>query len=201
MKVVTARRLLVTTLLTTGVVLGGSGSWIQTKAFAAQLLLKHSWQKTLEDGSVNRPWPWADHSPIARLVVPTRGIDQVVLSGDGGNVLAFAPGHNIQSAMPGQTGTAVISGHRDTHFGFLEKLGVGEGVQIETAQGVSAYRVVDARVVDSRTTRIRLDDVGESLLLVTCYPFDALETGGSLRYVVTAQRFHSKEINHNSIGS
>jgi sortase A len=190
MKVAAARRLLVVALLATGVALGGFGGWIQTKAYAAQLLLKHSWQQTLEDGSVNRPWPWADHWPIARMTVPSRDIDQVVLSEDSGSMLAFAPGHNVQSAMPGQAGTVIISGHRDTHFRFLEQLRTDEQIQIETEQGISTYQVVESRVVDSDSTRIQLVDDVDRLLLVTCYPFDALVAGGSLRYVVTASRIH-----------
>jgi len=40
-------------------------------------------------------------------------------------------------------------------------------------------------IADARTTDLRLDD-GTSLVLVTCYPFDAIDAGGPLRYVVTA---------------
>ena len=28
-----------------------------------------------------KPWPWADTWPVARLVVPSLGIDQIVLEG------------------------------------------------------------------------------------------------------------------------
>ena len=41
-------------------------------------------------------------------------------------------------------------------------------------------------VVDSRTAVIRTEDWSTSLVLVTCYPFDAVRPGGPLRYVVTA---------------
>tara|TARA_S200000501_G_scaffold249877_1_gene234098 strand:- start:524 stop:670 length:147 start_codon:yes stop_codon:yes gene_type:complete len=40
-------------------------------------------------------------------------------------------------------------------------------------------------VADARTTVLRLGD-GTSFVLVTCYPFDAIDAGGPLRYVVTA---------------
>jgi sortase (surface protein transpeptidase) len=42
-------------------------------------------------------------------------------------------------------------------------------------------------VVDSRSTRIALRSDVPRLTLVTCYPFDAIEPGGPLRYVVTAE--------------
>jgi sortase A len=40
--------------------------------------------------------------------------------------------------------------------------------------------------VDSRDTRLRHDDQGRTLVLVTCYPFEAVMPGGPMRYVVTA---------------
>ena len=44
-----------------------------------------------------------------------------VLRGDSGRTLAFGPAWNEGSAAPGH-GTAIISGHRDTHFAFLHQL-------------------------------------------------------------------------------
>jgi sortase A len=42
-------------------------------------------------------------------------------------------------------------------------------------------------VVDSRTAVIRSEDRAAGLILMTCYPFDAVVPGGPLRYVVTAR--------------
>ena len=186
MKQTSLMRYFAALLILAGLLLTWSGSWIQIKAAVAQVLLKHSWQQTLSNGGIQKPWPWADHWSVARLFVPSKEIDQIVLSGESGNVLAFAPGHNIQSARPGEEGTVVISGHRDTHFRFLESLSVGHRLYLETGQGVTTYQVSHFEVVDSNTTRIRLDDELDQLLLVTCYPFDTLEASGSLRYVVMA---------------
>lgn len=135
---------------------------------------------------VHKPWPWADHWPVARLIFPARQKDLVVLEGDTGNVLAFAPGHAVGSGLGGDDRAVVISGHRDTHFRFLADLVPGETVELETLAGRRAYRVDSAAVIDSRTGRIPLDGQSGRLLLVTCYPFDALRPGGPLRYVVTA---------------
>jgi sortase A len=54
------------------------------------------------------------------------------------------------------------------------------------ADGRLDWRVGEVSVVDSRTAVIRNDDRGAGLILITCYPFDALVPGGPLRYVVTA---------------
>jgi sortase A len=43
------------------------------------------------------------------------------------------------------------------------------------------------RVVDSDQESLSVDtSTDKKLLLVTCYPFDAILAGGPLRYVVTA---------------
>jgi sortase A len=54
------------------------------------------------------------------------------------------------------------------------------------------FVVTDVRIVDSRRTRIALDANAALLTLVTCYPFDAINPGGPLRWLVTAERLSSK---------
>jgi sortase A len=102
--------------------------------------------------------------------------------------LAFGPGHLSASALPGTQGNSVIAGHRDTHFNFLQYLGVGESLVIETASGRKhLYKVTHVEVVDSRRSSLLLDTEESLLSLVTCYPFEAVEAGGPMRYVVTAK--------------
>ena len=90
--------------------------------------------------------------------------------------------------MPGSPGLSVISAHRDTHFSFLRDLASGDSIRVDSARGASAYRIVSTRIVDAATERIATREDIDALVLVTCYPFDALAAGGSLRYVVTALR-------------
>jgi len=162
------------------------GLWLAGKAKLAQILLSQAWSRTLEDGQEHKPWPWADHWPAARLVSTAHGIDQIVLAGDHGAVLAFAPGMNMQAAQPGGAGTIIVSGHRDTHFGFMQDLKQGAEVAIETRERTFRYRVHKTQIVDSRTTTINPDSSNDQLLLITCYPFDTLEAGGPLRYLAFA---------------
>ena len=115
-------------------------------------------------------------------------VDLIVLAGGSGRTLAFGPGHLSASSLPGQRGNSVIAGHRDTHFSFLQYLAVGESLRIETSDGRElSYTVVDLDVVDSRRGSLVLDTDESMLSLVTCYPFNAIEAGGPMRYVVTAR--------------
>ena len=167
-----------------GLWLGGQGLWLYAKAGLAQYLLDDAWTATLAQQHPVRPWPWADTWPVARLRVPALHIDQIVLDGDNGRTLAFGPGHSSASALPGQPGTTLISAHRDTHFRFLRKLQRGDEIWLDGSAASVRYRVARTRVVDQHQFRVAAE--GDQLVLVTCYPFDAIIPGGPLRYVVEA---------------
>ena len=164
----------------------GLASWIHTKAIAAQILLDRAWQQTLVDHKQTRPWPWADTWPVAELIVPEIDIAQIVLAGDSGAILAFGPGHSFASALPDEHGTVMISGHRDTHFRFLQDLKKGTRLILKTKSAIHYYTVSNTRVVDSRNYKV--DSTNDELVLVTCYPFNSAITGGNERYLVYAQR-------------
>ncbi len=166
---------------------------IKAKAHLAPLLIERAWAASLSlgNGAPVKPWPWADTWPVARLKAESGAIDLIVLSGGSGRTLAFGPGHLPASALPGKVGNAVIAGHRDTHFGFLQNTTIGDNIEIETQQGQTLrYAVTATEVVDSRSGSVLLDTDHPTLSLITCYPFDAVDAGGPMRYVVTARMLY-----------
>ncbi|MEM6583587.1 MAG: class GN sortase [Pseudomonadota bacterium] len=167
--------------------LSGAGL-IKAKAHLAPVLISRAWEQSLQRaGAPVKPWPWADTWPVARLQVPSQAIDLPVLAGDSGNALAFAPGYSLASAPLGSEGLAVIGGHRDTHFAFLSQVQTGDLLQLQIQDGTwRNYEVVGADIVDVRSSAIPTGAFAETLLLVTCYPFDSLDSRGPLRYVVAA---------------
>lgn len=181
-----ARRWLGRALMACALLLAANAGWLPAKAVLAQQLLQSSWQSAQADGRAHRPWPWADTHAVAKLVQPRLGVSQVVLAGDSGRPLAFGPGWAESSAAPGSgLGTTIISGHRDTHFAWLRDLRRDDAVTLETAQGRREFRVTSMQVVDSRLHRIATGHDGMQLVLVTCWPFDAVAPRGPMRYVVT----------------
>lgn len=189
------RRWLPLLLATAAVICLVQAGWIHAKAMLAQVLLERAWSASQADGKRHAPWPWADTWPVAKLRVPRLQREQVVLAGDDGRALAFGPGWAQASTPPGQRGTTVISGHRDTHFAWLAQLQSGDSVELDDGSGSRRYVVTGSRVADSRHERITLDQ-DDTLLLVTCWPFDAVVPGGPLRYVITAT---AADVAHNSI--
>lgn len=180
----TARTWLARALLLAALLMAGQAAWLPAKAALAQGLLANSWNQALADGGEHRPWPWADTHPVARLSSQRLDVSQVVLAGDGGRTLAFGPGWAESSSPPGRPGTVVISGHRDTHFRWLQDLRTGDVLALQTRDGLRRYSVQTTRVADSRRERIAAS-AADQLLLVTCWPFDATAPRGPLRYLVT----------------
>lgn len=175
-------------LLLLGIYQLSGAATIKAKAWLAPVLIAQAWQETqAANGQSTKPWPWADTWPVARLTAPAQSVDLLVLAGDSGNALAFGPGHATASAALGSSGLAVIGGHRDTHFAFLQELRRGSQLSLQLADGrAREYRVSSITIVDSDRESLTADSEQETLLLVTCYPFNALFAGGSLRYVVAA---------------
>ena len=165
-----------------------AGLYIPAKAFAAQTLLQDAWARTRAGEIHAKPWPWADTWPVARLRVPAHGIDLIVLAGASGRTLAFGPGHLDGTPTPGTPGNSIIGGHRDTSMRFLERIKVGERVEIEPVDGSRViYRVTGHRVADARQAWPSPDFAAPHMTLVTCFPFDAIVPGGPLRYLVFAE--------------
>jgi sortase A len=179
------RRFLIIALLSGGLWQLGEGAYIYAKAQLAQELILDAWEKGVANHQPIKPWSWADTWPVARLMVPRLDIDQIILAGDNGRALAFGPGHRFGSALPGEEGNSLISGHRDTHFSFLKELRVDDTVLVQDQTGavhqyvINAYEVIDELMPIANGNE-------RQLTLVTCYPFDAVMPGGPLRYVVTA---------------
>ncbi len=183
-----ASRIVVICLLSFGFWQLGQGAYIPAKALLAQALMQRAWERSNDRDRQVAPWPWADTWPVARLSAKSGDIDLIVLAGGSGRTLAFAPGHMTASALPGEIGNTVIAGHRDTHFQFLRNVALGEQLSIESIDGDQHdYKIVGIEVVDSRRASLSLESTSSVLSLVTCYPFDSLDAGGPLRYVVTAE--------------
>jgi len=167
----------------------GQGLWIHVKAAAAQWLLQQAWDETLKTQQPAKPWPWADTWPVGRLIVPRLGINQIILADASGRSLAFGPGKVGNGKFSdAKNESLIVSGHRDTHFSFLRDVQPGEIINLQTVQGDwLRYVVEETAMLDSQTDQLLRYQEKANLLLITCFPFDALLPGGPLRYVVTAR--------------
>lgn len=165
----------------------GQAATVQAKAWLAPILIERAWTESQVHDVDVRPWPWADTWPVARLSIPQLGVEQYVLAGANGAALPFGPGHLTGTALPGQRGTIVIAGHRDTHFGFAEGLGAGMQIVLEGRDGARRfYRVLGKSIVNANTQDLRVHDDQDMLILITCEPTSSFTARGPYRLVVSA---------------
>ncbi len=183
------RRIAAALVCAAGLAMLAAGSSIHAKAWLAQRLIERAWDRNLAEGRpVAKPWGWADTTPVARIGFERQQRSLIVLSGDSGRVLAFGPGHRVDTPLPGGTGNAVVSGHRDTHFALLRDVAIDDPIDVESLDGRHRrYRVDGLRIVDKSRIDIAADQGRDELTLVTCWPFDAPVPGGRWRLVVSAR--------------
>ena len=165
------------------------GLKIELKAKVAQVLLQYAWSKTLQTGKYNQPWPSLDGKPILLLEIPNLNISQIVLSSTSGQSLAFGPSWHLESFLPYERKVTIISAHRDTHFVYLKELQLGEKIRIQDQyKKWHTYIVDDFFIINVQEENITMENNDQHLLLVTCYPFDAIRSGTPYRYVVSAKK-------------
>jgi sortase A len=108
-------------------------------------------------------------SPVARLLIPAIDLDEIVMEGVGPIELNGGPGHFPGSVLPGDSGNAIVSAHRDRHFRRMGELVVGSRIRTETRSGATDWVVTERRVV-SRDTPALFEASEVTLTLTTCWP-------------------------------
>lgn len=164
-----------------------SSGYLLAKSHLSVWMISDAWALTLKDGQPHKPWSWADTHPVAQLEIPRLGESSYILADANGRSLAFGPAHVRESGMPGESKSTVFSGHNDSHFSYLAQVRMGDEIRVTTTEGVFFYQVKAIEVIDSDESEL-LIETKEQLILTTCYPFDSLTAGGSLRFQVTASK-------------
>jgi sortase A len=105
----------------------------------------------------------------------------VVVEGVSVPDLKNGPGHMPDTALPGELGNVVLSGHRTTYgapFSRFDELAAGDAVVLETADGWFTYTVRDAQIVAPTAVEVTFPVPGNAsaepsqrlLTLTTCHP-------------------------------
>jgi sortase A len=108
-------------------------------------------------------------APVARLVIPSIELDEIVMEGVGPIELNGGPGHFPGSVLPGDAGNSILSAHRDRHFRRVGELAVGSRIRTETRTGSTEWMVTERRIV-SRDTPALFEESEATLTLTTCWP-------------------------------
>ena len=134
----------------------------------------------------------ADMSPLGMIEIPRIHISAMVAEGTSERVLRVAVGHITGTALPGQTGNVALAGHRDRFFRRLGDLKTGDVIKLTTPRGQYLYGVRFTSIVTPSETWVLDPSVGQTLTLVTCYPFYFVGSAPN-RFIVRASRLKNRE--------
>lgn len=132
-------------------------------------------ESTVPEEPPARMPPIEEGDPIARLEMPTIGVDNIVVAGVATTDLKKGPGHYPETPMPGQLGNAAIAGHRTTYgqpFFNVDKLTTGDEIVVTTLDGRFVYRVTGQQIVSSRDYQVvaTTDPTRATITLTSCHP-------------------------------
>ena len=153
-------------------------AWNEAEARAIVALARRS---ATADGL--RPAPVIPGAPVARLIIPRLGLDEIVLEGVDEFALNGGPGHLPGSAFPGEPGNSIISAHRDRHFTRLGAISVGDTIVTESGPLSTRWVVLSKRVVDADAPAL-FHTPDATLTLTTCWPIRYLGTAPERLLVV-----------------
>jgi sortase A len=156
---------------------GARRDWDESKARAVVALARRN-------ATTTGPSAIAPGVPVARLLIPRLGLDEIVIEGVDDYALNAGPGHLPGSAYPGERGNSVISAHRDRHFATLGEIAVGDTIHTEAGAERTTWVVISKRVIDADAPALfRTRDA--TLTLTTCWPIRYLGSAPE-RLIVTA---------------
>lgn len=115
--------------------------------------------------------PPPKRSVIGRLEIPRLKLAVMVREGADEGTLSRAVGHIPGTALPGTIGNVGLAGHRDTFFRALRNIREDDTIELQTTSGTYRYLVKSTRIVTPRDVSVLEASGGQTLTLVTCYPF------------------------------
>lgn len=127
---------------------------------------------------------------MGELIIPKLGASLPIIHGTDEDELEKGVGHYAGSVLPGQSDNSVLSGHRDTVFRELGKVGKGDEFIVNTADGTFTYRVRQVRIVDEDDRTVIVPKPRATLTVSTCYPFDFVGYAPD-RYILVADLISS----------
>jgi len=119
------------------------------------------------------------YQKVGRIQIPRIGLDVPYGEGVHESVLERGPGHWPGTALPGDEGTAVLSGHRNTHtapFKYLNVLRPGDKILVTVGKHKpTTFRVLDTTIVPEAkypafVLKPAKDPESRNLTVFACHP-------------------------------
>ena len=164
-------------------------SLMPIKAIIGQHYLEVAWKESLKSNKLSKPWKSADFYMIGELKVPKLKVSRVILNSVSGEAMAWSIGRvtNLNHAIDKQP--IILAGHRDSHMQFMSELNIGDKIELTMSDGLmTTYIISGTEVSDKPEVALSPITLGsESLILTTCWPFNAMKSGDQ-RYLIFADK-------------
>ncbi|MGB2939452.1 MAG: sortase [Candidatus Dormiibacterota bacterium] len=106
-----------------------------------------------------------------KLTIPKINTSAVSVDGDWNSLKQTSMVHYHDSPAPGTKGNALVAFHREPHWLDINKVGPGDQVQVQMADGKTyTYQVDFVKVVKPAETDLYRPTTGLDLTLITCDP-------------------------------
>jgi sortase A len=130
----------------------------------------------LVDGEAPPPVAIPTPGPEAptRVVIPSIGIDALIVEGDSWEQLKLGVGHHLNTANPGERGNMVLSAHNDIYgeiFRRLDDLELGDEVVIYAGEQPYRYIVMAKQIVEPTQVHVLAPTTKPVATLISCYPY------------------------------
>jgi sortase A len=142
----------------------GSQYWYM---YHSQRLLEAEWER--QGAAANSPGGPAAPA-LTRISIPKISLEAIVVEGASSQQLTEGPGHLTETAFPGDSGNAVITGHRDTFFRRIFELEQGDEISVERDGRLFRYQVTGKKIVKPDDVSVLNPTSDAQLTLITCYP-------------------------------
>jgi len=110
---------------------------------------------------------------IGRIVIPSLGLNMVLVNGTDEASLRKGPGRDLRSFMPGQGRLVYIAGHRTTFlapFSHIDAIQPGDRIKLEMPYGSFVYRAFRHVIVPADDLAVLRSPRHEQLALHACHP-------------------------------
>lgn len=138
----------------------------------------------------HRPRPVATPRPglPTRIIIPAINVNSPVVEGDTWEDLKHGVGWHIGTALPGEPGNLVLSGHDDMFgevFRYLTDLKEGDLIYVYTIGNRYIYQVERGYIVEPTELSVLDPTPDATITLITCYPYRV----DTKRYIVKGRLY------------
>jgi sortase A len=142
----------------------GSKYWYM---YHSQRVLEVEWER---QGAAANTSGASPAQVLTRISIPKISLNAMVVEGASSEQLTQGPGHLTETAFPGDTGNAVITGHRDTFFRRIFELEQGDEISVQRDGRLFRYQVTGKKIVKPDDISVLNRTSDAELTLITCYP-------------------------------